>query len=324
MSSISQWTHRYVYQRDRDSSDKCFRKIIKTDTFSDPISSKLFHLKSPEGSFNFVIDLKYVKLLLLSLNAQHLLDNDNKPAANFDFLIVPNTFALFARAAKRSFQKEQDNADLLRAQIDKLNNSRPMTVSLDLSNLERVKKSSITPRLTSHPRLAAHLLISNESSDCVTQRRDHVAKSLQRLDASVGTLITETTTGTCVKHSPLVVLDYAQSHRRVTVSVIGCPDLPAAYSDRASQLSRFLIDGFDQLKRVAALLFTEPVFGAQMTKERVLRELESASLVFLSTYSSNESVASLICSVTAEHPSSSQSDTDRYCKLSECDGHFSF
>jgi hypothetical protein len=68
------------------------------------------------------------------------------------------------------------------------------------------------------------------------------------------------------------------------------------------------------MKVVAEILYTEPIFSNKMTKEEVINQLESSNVIFLSTFSTNESKSILICSETKEYPSSID-EIDKYCRL---------
>ncbi len=72
------------------------------------------------------------------------------------------------------------------------------------------------------------------------------------------------------------------------------------------------------MKAIAEILYTEPIFSNKMTKEEVINQLESSTVIFLSTFSTNESKSILICSETKEYPSSTD-EIDKYCRLDEND-----
>ncbi len=174
---------------------------------------------------------------------------------------------------------------------------------MNSENSVKILKSNVIPRYTSHPRLAIQLLNEEPESDYVVVRNDHVERVKHRLDASVGTLISETYSGTDSKTSTLQVIDYKQIYKAGKCSVIGCPDIPKAYIGKSGN-NKFLKKGFAQLCKIAKLLHAKPLFGANMTKKVLMDELETSKIIFLSTFSSNESDSSLICAETSEYPSS--------------------
>lgn len=89
-------------------------------------------------------------------------------------------------------------------------------------------------------------------------------------------------------------------------SILGCPHIPAGFLSTVNfQVDKFQKTGLKTLSHVGNLLFnTRPVFGAEFTKRRLLSELESSELVFLSTLSSNQSDSMLVCAESHETPSS--------------------
>ena len=172
-----------------------------------------------------------------------------------------------------------------------------------MTNSVKILKSNVIPRYTSHPRLAVTLLNEDPEADYVIVRSDHVDRAKYRMDASVGTLISDTYSGTDAKHSNLQIVDYKQVYKPEKCSVIGCPDVPKVYLNK-SGVDKFLKNGFDQLCKVAKLLYTNPIYANKMTKQELINQLESSKVVFLSTISSNQSDTSLICSENQEYPSS--------------------
>jgi len=144
-------------------------------------------------------------------------------------------------------------------------------------------------------------------------RNDHVKRVKTRLDASVGTLISNTFSNTDAKHSNLQVLPYKQIYKQEKCCAIGCSDLPKAFFSK-SGVEKFLKNGFDQLCRIGKILHANPVFSAQVTKQELLNQLESSKVLFLSIVSSNESSSSLICAETKEYPSCVY-EVDKYCRL---------
>ncbi len=179
-------------------------------------------------------------------------------------------------------------------------------------------KSAISPRHTSHPRLAVTLINQDPDSDHIQIRNDHVDRVKTRLDQATGTLISETITGTKAKHSYLEIIDYKQIHTKYKSAVIGCPELPSKLSAKLSY-NRFLANGFEQMKQVALALNTEPIFGHKATKPELFSQLETSTIVFLSTYSTNQSDSVLLCAETREYPSSSSYEFDKYCKFTSND-----
>ena len=72
------------------------------------------------------------------------------------------------------------------------------------------------------------------------------------------------------------------------------------------------------MKSIAQLLYTEPIFSSKMTKTELIKQLEASTVIFLSTYSSNESDSVLVCSESKEYPSSAD-ELDKHCKLDQAD-----
>ena len=68
------------------------------------------------------------------------------------------------------------------------------------------------------------------------------------------------------------------------------------------------------MRVLAELLYTEPIFSHKMTKHELINQLESSTVIFLSTFSTNETDSILICSETKEYPSSPD-ELDKYCRL---------
>jgi hypothetical protein len=257
-----------------------------------------------EQAIKFVIDSKYLQLFSYALNS---LNQSNDTSKNFNFLLVLDSYFYFGykyltcleQQIKDEWKLEEKRQEILASP------RRPTTAK----NTEiKIPKKNIIPKYTSNPRLAIHLLNENPSLDHVLVRNDHVNRLKARLDSSVSVLISQTITGTDAKRSKLEIINYEQVHKDEKCCVMGCPDLR----------HKFLKNGFDQLKQVASLLYTEPIFSKKMTKQEVLSQLSTSTLIFISTFSTNDSNSTLICSPSHEYPSSSF-EIDKYCKLDEND-----
>ena len=188
----------------------------------------------------------------------------------------------------------------------------------------KVAKASIKPRYTSNPRLAVTLLNERPQSPFVRLRVDHCERAARRVRDSTGLLVSQTATGNCITRSYLETTAFRHVLKSERVCVIGCPEPPAAASVGKQQsrlrFERFLDKGFVRLRHIAALLNTEPVFGKRASKHELMYALETNHVVFVSTPSTNEPDAALMCAVSRDHyPSSMSHEYDKYCTLDSGD-----
>ena len=306
--------------------DSIFHKLLHP-MFIQPLITKLdsFRKKKTNLFLNISIDSVYSRLLNFGLNHYNHIQTpySSYEATRFEiyFNLVLDSFLLGANALLASIANETRQTSQLQQACEKVKHF-PLRVKsaakqTNETNSIKVLKSSITPQYTCNPRLAKCMLNERPELDYVLIRNDHVERAACRLAASVSTLISETLTGTEAKRSTLQVIEYKQIYKIEKCSVIGCPDMPAAYLAK-SGVDKFLKHGFDQLCLVGKLLYVDPVFGNLMSKQELLNQLETSKLIFLSTVSSNEADSALICSETLEYPSS-PNEIDKYCKLTSAD-----
>lgn len=313
------------YQNTEEEMDYMLRNVLNP-VFIETIFKKREELTQKDLLVNILIDSQYTNLLTYTLNEYNFSD---KNECKIVYNVVLDSFLLSAYSTLTGnenlyiikvkfvcfcvnlfFIKGLANDQNLTLSIQNIcqniKNSprkKPISKKITEENSVRILKSNVIPRYTSHPRLVVQLLNEEPDSDYIQVRNDHVERAKHRLDASVGTLISETYSGTDSKTSTLQVIDYKQVYKTEKCSVIGCPDIPKAYIGKSGN-NKFLKNGFSQLCKVAKLLHAKPIFAADMTKKVVMDEFEISKIIFLSTFSSNESDTSLICAETPEYPSS--------------------
>ena len=270
-------------------------------------------LISQEETVTFVINSNYAKMFLNSL---YLFNQTNNK--KLSYLITYDSYLLFAINYLNSIEKYAQEDE----KLEKIRKENNKAIRFDIDNNEpdtiKISKSLITPRYTSNPKLAVDLINKYPESDHIIINKSHVKRVKNRLNSATGILISETTTGTNAKKSYLEIIDYKQIHNIYKCCVIGCPELPKKLSSKTS-CNRFLSNGFEQMKQVAKILNTEPIFSHQATKPELLAQLEISTVVFLSTFSTNESDSILICAETKEYPSSGSYEFDKYCKFTSND-----
>ena len=257
---------------------------------------------------NICVDSKYAKLFVLAFNS---LPKEKRPRG---FNVVLDSLLASAIPSVSGISEEFREAEV-RVELKEQINASPVKSEAIQSTL-KIPKSSIVPRLTSHPRLAVKMLNEYPELEYIVVKNEQPGKKI--LERAISVLITETLTGTNVKRSHLEIPEYKQVYTIETCAALGCPEMPTALNSSRSGFDKFLINGFDQLRNVAQILFTEPVFGDKMTKRGVMSALKSSSVLFLSTHSSNESNSRLVCSESREEPSSSVQTND-LCLLSSDD-----
>ncbi len=266
---------------------------------------------------NISIETEYAKLLVYIFNLKNQL-NDQKIFYN----IILDSFLLPANSKLISVEKEEKKlADLEIKRNEILNTpkrAKPISKQNDLTNSIKIPKTNISPRNTSHPRLAHCMLNEDPDKDYILVRNDHLQKTKNRLDSAISTLISNTFSNADTKRSYLEVTEFKQIHKIEKCTAIGCPEVPRAYYTTPNRIEKFLVNGLEQLSQISQLMYINPIFSTRMTKQEVLNQMETSAVLFLSTLSTNESDSAMICSETPEYPNSIF-EIDKYCKINSAD-----
>ena len=274
--------------------------------FLTPIQKWLVYNK--DKCYNLICNAKYTKLLVYSFN---LFNKDR--LEKIKYLVVFESYVKYAEHLNKSEEKNHLKFDEFERDKKEITETPKRFESLKIS-YDKVHISEIKPRLTSHPRAAVNLLNERINSSFVQIRNDHLKRIKNRLDGSVGILISETASGSNAKRSNLEVIEYRQVFKLIKCCVLGCPDIPKKIGNTTLKIDSFLKRGLQQLVEIATILKTEPIFGQKFTKKEIIYQLETNNLIFLSTFSNNESDSFLICSQSFEAPSS-YCEFEKYCKL---------
>lgn len=293
-----------IHQVDTQKTLNLLTQIIQ-NFFITPIQN---WLGSTDKCYILLCDVKYTKLVVYIFN----LINKNS-LEKIKYLVLFDSYVKYAKILNKSEEKDQLEYDEFERNKKEIVET-PRRFNSVKTNFDKVHVSQIIPRLTSHPRAAINLLNERIDSSFVPVRNDHFEKIKDRLDGSVNILITETVSGTNAKRSNLDVIEYRQVFKQIRCCVMGCPDVPKKIGNTTLKINRFLKKGLEQLVEIATVLKTEAIFGHKFTKKELFYQLETNSLIFLSTVSNNESDSYLICSQSSEVPSSYY-EFEKYCKL---------
>jgi len=303
-----------------ESEFELLSRNVLDPLFIYPIDEILQNIRTNETNdifLNFSIDSAYSKLLVYIMNKKNQV-NESKIFYN----LILDSFLLPANSLIKSIEKEQQkiiNLEIMRNKIiETPNRTKPITKINDTTNSIKVFKSSISPRNTSNPKLAHSMINQDPDKDYILIRNDHVQKAKNRLDSAVSTLISNTFSQADAKRSYLEIPEFKQVHKIEKLTVIGCPEVPKAYYVSLNKIEKFLLLGLEQLSQMGKLMHVNPIFSNKMTKQQVLNQLEMSTVLFMSTFSTNESDSALICSETPEYPNSIF-EIDKYCKITSND-----
>lgn len=280
-----------------------FRKLI----FPPNLEAKFEELKLKESTL-ILIDSKYAKLFQLIFNTEAKLES---------YLICFGSYICFSNYLQKSFEADKIDNQSLELIKTQLNNA-PIRSKQALKNNYSIKmdKIDILPRYTSNPKLALNLINEQKNSEGLIQKNDHIERAKSKLDTSIVTLITETSSGTSAKRSNLEIIPFQQINKLEKCCVIGCPEIPTKFiKNNRFKLDKFQSRGLEQLCLISKILKTKAIFASKATKVEMMYQFSSSSIIFVSTFSHNKSKSVLMCSESEEYPSSFD-EFDKYCLLS--------
>lgn len=259
------------------------------------------------SSISLLIDSKFVKLFALAYNSNL-----------YKVTFCPDSFIFCSMKLLKSGEKDgidEKERDLSKKKVL----SYPIRSKPVETSAKSIDKLEVTPRYTSNPKLAVSFLNGRTSPN---NGPNPVERAKSRLDTSISVLISQTYTGTDAKRSTLEIIPYKQLTRVRKCSVLGCPQIPSGLSKASSfKIDKFLKTGLAQMSKICDILCPQnrPTFGSECTKKQLIDDLESSSLVFLSTLSSNQSDSVLVCAESIESPSSFSDEYKKYCLFDSTD-----
>ncbi|KAK7502589.1 hypothetical protein BaRGS_00006164 [Batillaria attramentaria] len=127
------------------------------------------------------------------------------------------------------------------------------------------------------------------------------------------TLTTRTWTGTDITSSTQVVTTFQQLSDRDKCVIFGAPTLPESVEihGRPWKAGKELVVAQHELKKVGEVLDAAPIVGKEATKQRLLKEIQEASIIHIATYACLEEGMLLV----TPDPDQAEEETDKKSHL---------
>lgn len=300
--------------------------------FLKPIRNYLNKYFDNYETINVCLSNQYLKLLVYVFNDTYIksfwfgetnIDDGNMLFRVPNYLCVLDSFYLLINSTIFNNKREREDDYYRMFMRSELLNGPNRAKNITINpKIIKIEKESIKPRLTSNPRLAVNLLNSNPDEPYINIDNTKYINVMERYDKSVGTLISETVTGTNVKQSNLEILNHYQlTNNCLKAYSIGCPNLSIKYNKLIvlnTSTNTFLTSGFDEMTSISKQLKCNPLYAENATKIEFLTQLTRSTIIHITTYSSNDSNSYMVFSESSNFPHLIE-ETDKYCTITNDD-----